>query len=141
MTTDTGGRLLWEPTAEAIERTTMTAYARWLQTERGLRFDGYHDLWKWSVDDIEAFWASIWDFFEVRAERPYKRVLGRREMPGAEWFPGARLSYAEHIFRDRDDAAVAMVHESEARGRAELTWGELHAQVAPEPDDRRGHLR
>ena len=81
----------------------MTAYARWLQKERGLRFDGYHDLWQWSVDDIEAFWASIWDFFEVKAERPYKRVLGRREMPGAEWFPGARLSYAEHIFRDRDD--------------------------------------
>ena len=130
VTTDTGGRLLWEPTAEAIERTTMTAYARWLQKERGLRFDGYHDLWQWSVDDIEAFWASIWDFFEVKAERPYKRVLGRREMPGAEWFPGARLSYAEHIFRDRDDAAVAMIHESEARDRGEVTWGELREQVA-----------
>ena len=130
MTTDTGGRLLWEPSAEAIERTTMTAYARWLQKERGLRFDGYHDLWQWSVDDIEAFWASIWDFFEVKAERPYKRVLGRREMPGAEWFPGARLSYAEHIFRDRDDAAVAMIHESEARDRGEVTWGELREQVA-----------
>ena len=95
-----------------------------------LSFDGYHDLWQWSVDDIEAFCASIWDFFEVEAERPYKRVLGRREMPGAEWFPGARLSYAEHIFRDRDDAAVAMIHESEARDRGEVTWGELLEQVA-----------
>jgi acetoacetyl-CoA synthetase len=130
VTTDTGGRLLWEPTAEVIERTTMTAYTRWLAAERGLHFDGYHDLWRWSVDDIEAFWASIWDFFEVAAERPYKRVLGRREMPGAEWFPGARLSYAEHIFRGRDDAAVAMIHESEVRDRAEVTWGELRAQVA-----------
>ena len=66
MTTDTGGRLLWEPTAEAIERTTLTTYTRWLAAERGMHFDGYHDLWQWSVDDIEAFWASIWDFFEVR---------------------------------------------------------------------------
>ncbi len=130
MTTDTGGRMLWEPTAEAIERTTLTAYARWLRTERGMHFDGYHDLWRWSVDDIEAFWASIWDFFDVQAERPYKRVLGRREMPGAEWFPGARLSYAEHIFRNRDDATVAMIHESEARDRGEVTWGELRTQVA-----------
>jgi acetoacetyl-CoA synthetase len=130
VTTDTGGRLLWEPTAEAIERTNLTAYMRWLRSERGLNFDGYHDLWRWSVDDVEAFWASIWDYFEVRAERPYKRVLGRREMPGAEWFPGARLSYAEHIFRDRDDDAVAMIHESESRDRGEVTWGELRGQVA-----------
>ena len=130
MTTDTGGRLLWKPTQEAIERTNLTRYQRWLAAERGLHFDDYHDLWQWSVDDIEAFWASIWDFFDVRAKRPYKRVLGRREMPGAEWFPGARLSYAEHIFRGRDDARVAIVHESELRERGEVTWGELRAQVA-----------
>jgi acetoacetyl-CoA synthetase len=130
VTTDTDGRLLWEPTAEAIERSTLTTYMRWLESKRGLRFEGYHDLWQWSIDDIEAFWASIWDFFEVRAERPYKRVLGRREMPGAEWFPGARLSYAEHIFRGRDDADVAIIHESELRDRGEVTWGELRAQVA-----------
>jgi acetoacetyl-CoA synthetase len=130
VTTDTGGRLLWEPTADAIERSNLTTYMRWLAEERGLHFDGYHDLWRWSVDDVEAFWASIWDFFGVRAERPYKRVLGRREMPGAEWFPGARLSYAEHIFRDREDNAIAIVHESETRERGEMTWGELGAQVA-----------
>ena len=130
MTTDTDGRLLWEPTPEAIERSTLTTYMEWLERRRGLRFEGYHDLWQWSIDDVEAFWASIWDFFEVRAERPYKRVLGRREMPGADWFPGARLSYAEHMFRGRDDATVAIIHESELRERGEVTWGELRAQVA-----------
>jgi acetoacetyl-CoA synthetase len=130
VTTDTDGRLLWEPTPEAIERSTLTTYMEWLERRRGLRFEGYHDLWRWSIDDVEAFWASIWDFFEVRAERPYKRVLGRREMPGADWFPGARLSYAEHIFRGRDDATVAIIHESELRARGEVTWGELRAQVA-----------
>jgi acetoacetyl-CoA synthetase len=130
VTTDTDGRLLWEPTPEAIESSTLTTYMEWLERRRGLRFEGYHDLWRWSIDDVEAFWASIWDFFEVRAERPYKRVLGRREMPGADWFPGARLSYAEHIFRGRDDATVAIIHESELRARGEVTWGELRAQVA-----------
>jgi acetoacetyl-CoA synthetase len=130
VTTDTDGRLLWEPTPEAIERSTLTTYMEWLERRRGLRFEGYHDLWQWSIYDVEAFWASIWDFFEVRAERPYKRVLGRREMPGADWFPGARLSYAEHIFRGRDDATVAIIHESELRARGEVTWGELRAQVA-----------
>jgi len=130
VTTDTDGRLLWEPTADAIERSTLTTYMRWLEARRGLRFEGYHDLWQWSIDDVEGFWASIWDFFEVRAERPYKRVLGRREMPGTEWFPGARLSYAEHIFRGREDGAVAIIHESELRERGEVTWGELRAQVA-----------
>jgi acetoacetyl-CoA synthetase len=130
VTTGTEGRLLWTPTAEAVERSNLTAYMRWLGEQRGLRFDGYHELWQWSVDDIEAFWASIWDYFEVTAESPYTRVLGRREMPGAEWFPGARVSYAEHIFRGRDDADVAIIHEAEARERGEVTWGELRAQVA-----------
>jgi acetoacetyl-CoA synthetase len=130
VTTGTEGRLLWEPTAQAVEHSNLSAYMRWLGEERGLRFDGYHQLWQWSVDDVEAFWASIWDYFQVAAERPYKRVLGRREMPGADWFPGARVSYAEHIFRGRDDAGVAIVHEAELRERGEVTWGELRAQVA-----------
>jgi acetoacetyl-CoA synthetase len=130
VTTDTGGRLLWEPSAEAVERSAMTGYMRWLRAERGLSFDDYAELWQWSVDDIAAFWASIWDYFDVRATTPYERVLGRREMPGTEWFPGAELSYAEHIFRGKDDAAVAIVHESEARPRGEVTWGELREQVA-----------
>jgi acetoacetyl-CoA synthetase len=130
VTTGTGGRLLWRPTAKAVEQSNLSAYMRWLADERGLRFGDYHELWQWSVDDIEAFWASIWDYFQVGGERSYKRVLGRREMPGAEWFGGARVSYAEHIFRGREDAAVAIIHEAELRERGEMTWGELRAQVA-----------
>ena len=100
---------------------------RWLETERGLHFDGYHELWAWSVDDLEAFWESIWRFFGIEASRPYERVLGRREMPGAEWFPGAELSYVEHVFRRREDDAIAIVHASELRPQAEVSWGELRA--------------
>jgi acetoacetyl-CoA synthetase len=108
----------------------MTEYMRWLASERGLRFDGYEELWRWSVDDLEGFWASIWDFFGVQADGGYDRVLGSREMPGAEWFAGSRLNYAEHAFAGKDDAEVAILHASELRELDELTWGELRAQVA-----------
>jgi acetoacetyl-CoA synthetase len=124
------GELLWEPSPEIIERTTMTRYMRWLATERGLDFGGYGALWEWSVNELEPFWASIWDFFDVRASRPYTDVLPDRVMPGAKWFPGAELSYAEHIFRGKRDADLAVLHASELRELGELTWGELREQVA-----------
>jgi acetoacetyl-CoA synthetase len=124
------GELLWEPSPESIERSAMTRYMRWLAAERGLELDDYSPLWKWSATDIEDFWASIWDFFDVRASAPYSEVLPDRTMPGAKWFPGAELSYAEHIFRGRNDADVAVLHASELRDLGELTWGELREQVA-----------
>src|SRR6185437_13476687 len=87
--------------------------------------------WQWSVSDLEGFWASIWDFFEIRADVPYERVLGSRTMPGAEWFPGARLNFAEHMLgRDEDLDAVAVVAHSQSREPIELTFGELREQVA-----------
>jgi acetoacetyl-CoA synthetase len=121
---------LWEPSAESVERATMTSYMRWLASERGRSFDGYHDLWQWSVSELEEFWGSIWDFFEVEASKPYSQVLPERVMPGADWFPGAELNYAEHIFRGKDDGGVAVLHASELRDLNELTWGELRDQVA-----------
>jgi acetoacetyl-CoA synthetase len=124
------GELLWEPSAESVERATMTRYMRWLAAERGRSFDGYGDLWEWSVTELEEFWASIWDFFEVRASAPYARVLGDRRMPGASWFGGAELNFAEHIFRARPDDGVAVRHASELRELGELRWGELRDQVA-----------
>ncbi len=121
---------LWEPPAELVERARMTEYMRWLEAERGLRFDGYPELWQWSVGDLEAFWGSIWDFFGVRADGRYDSVLGSRAMPGAEWFAGTRLNYAEHVFADKEDAETAILHASELRELDELSWGELRAQVA-----------
>ena len=124
------GELLWEPSAESVERSTMTRYMRWLADERGLEFGDYESLWRWSASVIEDFWASIWDFFEVEASAPYSEVLRDHAMPGANWFPGALLSYPQHIFRSRDDADVAVRHASELRDLGELTWGELRDQVA-----------
>ncbi|MDX6481592.1 MAG: acetoacetyl-CoA synthetase, partial [Gaiellaceae bacterium] len=121
--------IVWEPSPERIASATITRYREWLNATRGLELGDYHALWQWSVDELEEFWASIWEFFDVRASEPYERVLTSREMPGAEWFPGARLSYAEHVFRDRDDDALAISHASELRPLDDWTWGELRARA------------
>jgi acetoacetyl-CoA synthetase len=128
---DTGtGELLWKPSAELIENARLTEYVRWLEAERSRRFDSYEELWRWSVDDLEGFWSSIWDFFDVQADGEPSPVLVDRAMPGAKWFPQARLNYAEHVFAGKDDAEIAILHASELRGLDELSWGELRAQVA-----------
>ncbi|HSP73487.1 MAG TPA: acetoacetate--CoA ligase, partial [Gaiellaceae bacterium] len=86
---------------------------------------------RWSTTDLEAFWASLWDFFGVRAHAPYERVLASRTLPGAEWFPGARLNYAEHMLgRDADAGAVAVLAYSQTRAPVELTFGDLRDRVA-----------
>ncbi len=121
---------LWDPPAELVERARLTEYMRWLEGEQGLRFESYDALWRWSVDDLEGFWSSIWDFFGVEADGGYERALGSRAMPGAEWFAGTSLNYAEHVFAGKDDGETAILHASELRDLAELSWGGLRAQVA-----------
>ncbi len=134
--------VLWTPPAEVVESSQMSRYMEWLAEQRGLRFSGYDELWQWSVDELEDFWASIWDHFEVIAspgapgspgseaeELPFD-VLAERVMPGARWFEGARLNYAEHIFRGKADDEVAVLYASELRELSELRWGELRERVA-----------
>jgi acetoacetyl-CoA synthetase len=128
--TATRGELLWSPSQERVQASTLTRYTRWLQETRGLSFEDYEALWRWSVDELEDFWASIWDFCEVRAAAPYERVLGSRAMPGAQWFPGARLNYAEHVFAHARGPEPAIVARSETRDDVTVTWDELHARVA-----------
>jgi len=121
--------IVWTPSPERIASATITRYREWLNETRGLKLEGYPDLWQWSVDELDGFWGSIWEFFEVQASEPYVRVLTTREIPGADWFPGAQLSYAEHVFRGRDDSEVAIRHASELRPLGEWTWGELRARA------------
>ena len=127
---DAAAEPLWQPSAELVERARLTEFMRWLEAERGLRFDGYDALWRWSVADLDGFWRAIWDFFEVRADGDPTTVLASREMPGARWFPDVRLNYAEPVFAGKDDAEPAILHASELRQLEELSWGELRAQVA-----------
>jgi acetoacetyl-CoA synthetase len=130
-TTTARGELLWEPSPEAIERSNLTAYMRWLAAERDLDFAGdYQALWRWSITELEEFWASIWDHFGVRASAPYDRVLGDRRMPGAQWLSGARLNYAENLLAAKPPQRLAIQHASELRELSALSWGELHDQVA-----------
>jgi acetoacetyl-CoA synthetase len=118
-------QVLWSPSAERRERATLTRFAR----AAGRDADDYEDLRRWSVEDIERFWSTVCEFFQVRFETPPEEVLASHAMPGAEWFPGARVSYAEHIFRDKPADRVAIRHASELRDLDELTWGELREQT------------
>src|SRR5919108_10931 len=111
------GELLWEPSPDTVEGSQMTAYMRWLAAERGVEVDGYEALWRWSVSELEDFWASIWDYFEVASSTPYAQVLPERTMPGARWFEGAVLNYAEHVLRVGDDGALAVQHAAEGGER------------------------
>ena len=92
------------------------------------------ELHHWSVTDLDGFWSAIWEYFEVHSDTPYERVLGSAEMPGAQWFPGATLNYAEHAVAPRPrapaDGEVAIIAHSQTRDPIELTWGELRDQVA-----------
>ena len=116
------GELLWEPPERLRERSHMARF----MADRGV--EDYAALWQWSVDDLEGFWAEIWERFDVGGT--YDRVLADASMPGAVWFPGARLNYAERLFRGKPDERVAILHASELRGLASWTWGELRARTA-----------
>ena len=123
--------MMWTPPADVRETTQLGRYLDWLRETRGIDHAGFDELWRWSVDDLEGFWGSLWDFFEIRAHTPYERVLGSREMPGAEWFTGSRLNYAEHMVgNDEDTDEVAVLARSQTRDDFDLTFGELREQVA-----------
>ncbi|WP_404457347.1 acetoacetate--CoA ligase [Oceanobacillus kapialis] len=125
MSTIEEGTLLWEPREELKQKAAVTAYMNWLRTEKKLNFQDYHSLWKWSTDEIESFWESLWDYFQIKSSIPYKSILSSRNMPGAKWFTGAAINYTEHIFNQRDKEAIAIIHASETRPTSSITWGEL----------------
>ena len=132
MTETREGTPLWEPSGEFKQNTVVTRYMRWLEDEKNFSFEDYSALWEWSVNDLEGFWGSLWEYFGVTATEPYERVLGRREMPGAQWFPGSELNYAEHVFRNADDRPdePAIVYRSEIRPLGEMSWRELRERTA-----------
>ncbi len=121
--------MIWEPSAEAVERANATRFVRWLESERGLRFGDYGALWRWSVDSLEDFWDAVWHFFDVRAEAPARAVLADRTMPGARWFEGAELSYAEHVLRFADDERTAIVRLREDQPDEQISWQQLRGAV------------
>jgi acetoacetyl-CoA synthetase len=130
---------LWTPTSETVGRARMTAFMEWAGRRHGRTFADYTELWEWSVGEIDQFWGDIWEYCGVRASAPYEQVLADRKMPGARWFEGARLNYAENMLADRGSTAghdpnePAVLYASELRNQdppAQLTWGDLAEQVA-----------
>ena len=124
---------LWEPTPDSISRTNMTRYMKWLQENRGLTFADYPAVWTWSTNDPAAFWKSIAEFFDVHFHSPATTVLTSMKMPGAHWFEGATLNYAEHALRPGDDDTTAIIFEAEAQGtprHEEISRRDLRAQVS-----------
>ncbi|HLW47925.1 MAG TPA: acetoacetate--CoA ligase [bacterium] len=108
------GAVLWEPSPDARARATITRYLDWLRRTRGLAFESYEALWEWSVRDLDAFWTSIWEFFDVNAARRASAALPHRRVERAAWFPGALLNFAEHALRRRDDGPALLAY-SETR--------------------------
>jgi len=124
--------VLWSPPPDSRERTRIGRYLAWLEDERGLRFDGYDALLRWSIDDLDGFWRSIWDHFDVRSDGDPGPALAEDRMPGARWFPAARLNWAERCLRldGRADDDVVVVARSQTRDRTTLTAAELREEVA-----------
>jgi acetoacetyl-CoA synthetase len=109
-------------------------YQEWLAAERGLHFDNYDALWRWSTTELDAFWQSIWDYFGLQSPTPHTAVLEQNVMPGASWFPGAKVNYAQQVFRHVESAHaagfLAVISRNEKGHATELSWPELHRQVA-----------
>jgi acetoacetyl-CoA synthetase len=126
----TAHEVLWTPGPEQVQEATLSAYTAWLEQTRGLHLPDYAATWRWSIEHLPDFWASIAEYFEVRFHTPPHTALAQDQMPGAEWFPGATLNYAEHIFAGRDPAATAIQHASESRPLSRWSWGRLAEETA-----------
>ncbi len=109
-------------------------YQDWLRDQRGLSFASYHELWRWSITDLDAFWQSIWDYFQMQSPTPHTAVLARNVMPGAVWFPGAQTNYAHQVLRHVQPAHAAgfaaVISRNEKGQHREISWPELRRQVA-----------
>jgi acetoacetyl-CoA synthetase len=121
---------LWKPSTETKQQANITRYLHWLEQTKGLHFQTREEVWQWSVTHLEDFWASIWDFFHIKASHPYKTVLTTHTMPDASWFPEAKLNYAEHIFRNSSDQRPALLFRSERHPLVEVSWDELQQKVS-----------
>lgn len=130
MTSTDTPRLLWTPPQQLQDASNMRAFMAWLSANRGLSFADYDALWRWSVDQVDDFWAALWGYFDIQSAAPYTQVLSGHRMPGAHWFAGAQISYVEHVFRNASADRPAMLFQSETQPLTAIGWGELERQVA-----------
>ncbi len=123
-------KLLWSPSEERIKHSNMYRFMQFVNRKHGKRFSDYERLYHWSVEEIPEFWAAMWEFAEIKASRPASQVVDDvTRMPGAKWFSGAHLNFAENLLRYRDDQ-VALIFKGEAREPVKMTYAELYIEVA-----------
>ena len=123
-------KLLWQPSEERIEKTNMYRFIGFINEKYNKDFTEYAPLYQWSIENIPDFWASMWEFAEIITSEPYTQVVDDvTKMPGASWFPGARLNFAENLLRYRDDH-VALIFKGEAQDSIRMTYAELYDEVA-----------
>ena len=130
MTERKSHKLLWKPSNEFKKNSNIASYIHWLKEQKSLGFEGYQDLWEWSVNHIDEFWLSIIEYFDVKYDGQITKVVNTKEMPGVHWFPGIRTNYAEHIFRQQNNEFPAVIFKSESTDLIELSWQELSKKVA-----------
>ncbi|MEH6939051.1 acetoacetate--CoA ligase [Bacillus sp. JJ664] len=122
--------ILWKPTEEEIANSNITAFNNWLRQTKNINISSVQNLWKWSVDEIDTFWSYVWEYGQIQSSTPYYQVLNTKDMPGAKWFEGSRLNYAQHCFRYAVPNKTAIIFQSEHKGYQEITWEELRRKTA-----------
>ncbi|WP_120966766.1 acetoacetate--CoA ligase [Comamonas sp. lk] len=123
------GQQLWAPTQQKIDSSGLAHYMQWLRSRGVCDAADYQSLWQWSVTDLEGFWRSIWDYFEIQADGDPAQVLASRRMPGAQWFPDTRLNYAEHVFRQASAQRPAIIARCESAAVQSVSWAQLQRDV------------
>jgi acetoacetyl-CoA synthetase len=122
--------MLWKPSQEKVKQTNMYRFMNVIGERHGQKFTEYEPLYQWSIDNIPEFWADFWEFADIKASKPYNQVIDDvTKMPGARWFIGARLNFAENLLRYRDDQ-VALIFKGEAQDSIYMTYAELYDEVA-----------
>lgn len=124
------GDLIWQPSEQVIEQSQLWKFQKWLKDHHQLEFSNYQDMWKWSVTELEQFWGAVWEFTGVVSTSPYEKVLVEEKMPGAEWFKGAKLNFAENIFAQSRGEETAIYFKSEFVKTTAISWNALEQQVA-----------
>jgi len=121
---------LWEPKAGQIQNSNMYRFMDAVNTKHNLHLATYNELWQWSVDHISDFWAAMWEFAGIQASRPFEQVVDDTgKMPGARWFSGAEMNFAENLLRHRDDR-TALVFKGEAAAPVEMSYRQLYQETA-----------
>ena len=124
-------KIIWKPSTKRKNSSSMKGFMNWLRDERGLSFADFNELWEWSVNDLESFWRSIWDYFGLKSSTSFSKVLDEEKMPGASWFEGATVNIVYEIFKDYEEIRnnTAISFRSETLSDGVLTWEELRTKT------------